>query len=74
MRRKLRGNWGRGQERGRSDRWKNKAKDDLMVNTIGTEPNAPIVYAPGSEHHHLTMSKIGRHGYRLDIEIDTYIR
>ena len=56
------------------DRWKTKEKDDLMVNTIVTEPNAPIVYAPGSEHHHLTMSKIGRHGYQLDIERDTYIR
>ena len=41
-------NWGRGQERGRMERCKTKAKDNLMVNTIGTEPNAPIAYAPGS--------------------------
>ena len=43
-----------------------------MVNTIEKEPNAPIVYALGSEHHHLTMSMIGRHGGQLDIERDTY--
>ena len=49
------------------DIWKTKTKDNLMVNTIGTEPNDPIVYNLGSEHHHLTMSKIGRHGGQLEI-------
>ena len=39
-----------------------------MVNTIGTEPNAPLYYAPASEHHRLTMSKIGVCGGQLEIE------
>ena len=56
------------------ERFKTKAKDNLMVNTVGTEPNSPISYAPGSEHHHLTMSTIGRHGGQLEKERDTYRR
>ena len=39
-----------------------------MVNTIGTEPNAPLTYALGSEHHHPIMSKLGGHGGRLERE------
>ena len=34
-----------------------------------TEPNDPLVYAPGLEPHHLIMSKLGEHTgqYKRDI-------
>ena len=35
--------------------------DNVEVNTIGTQKNNPLEYAPGSKHHHLNMSTIGRH-------------
>ena len=44
-----------------------------MINTIGTEPNDPLSYAPGSEHQHLNMSMVGGHGGQLDREIDIEI-
>ena len=40
----------------------NKTRDSLAVNIIGTDPNAPLAYAPGSEHHCSTISKLGGHG------------
>ena len=44
----------------------NKVKNDTVAfNTIETEPITPLDYAPGSEHHHLTMSMLGGHGCRL---------
>ena len=36
-------------------------------NTLGTEPNAPLAYAPGSKLHHQTMRMIGGHKGRLYI-------
>ena len=51
--------WWSGQYRGEIERCKTKAKDTVAVNTIGMEPNAPLAYDQGSEHHHPTMSIIG---------------
>ena len=33
--------------------------DTVSVNSIGTEPNYPLDYVTGLEHHCLTMSKLG---------------
>ena len=45
---------------------KNKASYSVYVDTIWTEPNAPLAYAPGLEHHRPTMSKLRGHGVRLE--------
>ena len=36
--------------------------------TIWTEPNDPLAYVTGSEHHHPTISKILGHGGQLERE------
>ena len=36
---------------------------------LGTEPNAPLAYAPGSELHNPIISILGGYGGRLDIYI-----
>ena len=42
-----------------------------MANVIlGTEPNDPLTYAPGSELHHPIVSMLG--GNRRRLEIDRY--
>ena len=42
--------------------------DDTAENIIlGTEPNAPLAYAPGLELHHPIMSTLGAHGVQLEI-------
>ena len=64
---------GGGRERRRRARWKTKARDTVEVNTIGTEPNAPLGYDTGSKHHRLNMSKMGGNGGRLYIYIYIYI-
>ena len=48
------------------ERRKTKARDNVAVNTIGTEPNDPLAYAPGLEHHQRTMSKLGGQGGQLE--------
>ena len=30
------------------------------------KPSDPLAYAPGLEHHHLTMSTLGGHGLQLE--------
>ena len=45
-----------------------------MVNTIWTEPNDPLAYAPVLEHHHLIMSMLGGHRCRLDRGITILIQ
>ena len=37
-----------------------------LLNTIGTNPSAPLASAPGFEPRHLTMSIIGGHGGLLE--------
>ena len=32
------------------------------------EPSNTLAYAPGLEHHHLTMNMLGGHGCRLERE------
>ena len=34
-------------------------EDNVSNLTLGTEPNAPLAYAPGLEHHHPIMSTLG---------------
>ena len=34
------------------------------------EPNAPLAYAPGMELHLPIMSNLGKHGGRLEIDIE----
>ena len=46
-------------------------EDNLAHVTIGTEPNAPLDYDPGLEHHHPIISNIGEHICRLDRERDS---
>ena len=58
-------------ERRWRERFNTKARYTVAVITIVTEPNAPLTYAPGSEHHHLIMSKLGGHGGRLERDRDT---
>ena len=36
--------------------------------TLGTEPNAPLAYAPVLKHHHPIMNTLGDPGGRLKIE------
>ena len=36
-----------------------------VFSNLGTEPSAPLYYAPGLEHCHPTMSILGGHGGRL---------
>ena len=46
------------------------ARDIVAFNTIGTDHNAPLASDLGSERHRLTMSKLGRNGGSLEIDID----
>ena len=43
-------------------------EDNVSHITLGTEPNAPLSYAPGLELHHLIMSTLGEHGGKLERE------
>ena len=64
------GNQGGGADRGGGDTdGKETATEDylsgqdtVVTTTLGTEPNDPLVYAPGLELHHPIMSKLGEHG------------
>ena len=47
-----------------------KAKDTVAVNTIETEDNAPLAYAPGLEHQHPTMGKLVGNGVQLERDRD----
>ena len=60
---------GNGRERIRRECHNAKARDTVVVNSLGTEPKAPPTYAPGSEHHQPNMIKIGWGGGQLDIYI-----
>ena len=44
----------------------NRWEDTVANIIIGTEPNDPLVYAPGLEIYHLIMSMLGGHGDRLE--------
>ena len=55
------GGYGRGGDRDRLSQW----EDNVEKLTLGTEPNAPLAYDPGLEHHHLIMSTLGYPGGRL---------
>ena len=48
----------------------------ITLNTIRVEPNAPLDYTPGTEHHHPIMSTIMGQGGQLarEKEIDTSIK
>ena len=37
-------------------------EDNVANATLGTEPNAPLAYALGLEHHHPIMSMLGEPG------------
>ena len=41
-------------------------EDNVANINVGTEPNAPIDYAPKLEHHHPIMSMLGDHRGRLE--------
>ena len=43
-------------------------EDNVTHMTLGTEPNHPLSYAMGLEHHHPIMSTLGDTGGRLDRE------
>ena len=60
------GNKGSGRERIWRERHKTKAKDTVAVNTIETNPNTPLSYALGSEHHCPNMIRIEDHGGQLE--------
>ena len=36
-------------------------EDAVVIITLGTAPNAPLVYARGLELHHPIMGKLGEH-------------
>ena len=40
------------------------------INTLGTEPNAPLEYTPGKEIYCPIMSTLGGHISRLEREIE----
>ena len=40
-------------------------EDNVAHLTLGTEPNSPLDYALGLEHHHMITSMFGEHGGRL---------
>ena len=56
---------GCGWERIQMDSHNSKVRDNLVVNTIGMEPNATLASDTGSEHHHTTMNKPGGQGGQL---------
>ena len=59
------GRYGRGRDRERISLW----GDNLANLNLGTEPNAPLYYAPVLEHHHQIMSTLGEPRGRLEREI-----
>ena len=56
------GGYGRDRDRDVLSRW----EDNLAHVTLGTEPNAPLTYAPLLEHHHPVVIILGDPGGRLD--------
>ena len=55
-----------GRERRRRESCNTKERDTAAVITIGTEPNSPLAYAPGLEHHRPTIIKIWGNEYQLE--------
>ena len=51
-------------ERGGLSWW----EDNIAHVTLGTDPNAPLAYAPGLELHHPIMSMLGEYRGRLERE------
>ena len=45
-------------------------KDNVAKLTLGTEPNTPLDYDPGLEHHNPIMISLRDPRGRIDIEID----
>ena len=43
------------------------------LNTLVTDHGDPLAYAPGSDHHHLTISMLGSHGGQLERYIESFI-
>ena len=48
-------------------------EDNVAQVTLGTDPNDPLAYAPGLEHHHPIMSMIGDPGGKLERDIYIYL-
>ena len=46
---------------------------NVATSTVGMYPSAPLASTLGLEPHHLTMSMLGVHRCRLEIEIYIYI-
>ena len=59
--------WGGGV--GQRQRRVNLGEDNISNITLGTEPNSPLVYALGLEHHHPIMSTLGKLEGILEREI-----
>ena len=59
------GGGGRDVDGNRLSRW----EDNLLNLTLGTDPNYPLVCAPGLERYHPIMSTIGDTGGRLERDI-----
>ena len=57
---------GRGGDGYRFNQW----GDNIENIALGTEPNAPLAYDPGLEHHQPIMSTFGEPGGRLERERD----
>ena len=49
-------------------------EDNVAQVTLGTEPNAPLAYDPGLEHHHPIMSTLREPGGQLEIERERYLK
>ena len=47
-------------------------EDNVSKTTLGTEPNAPLAYDPGLEHHYPITITIGDPGGQLYIERERY--
>ena len=56
------GGYGRDGDGGRLSRW----EDNIENLTLRTEPNSPLDYALGLEHHHLIMGTLGEPGVWLE--------
>ena len=56
------GGYGRDRDRDVLRRW----EDNLAHVTLGTEPNAPLAYAPVLENHHPVVIILGDPGGRLE--------
>ena len=69
------GGGGGGGIRTRKRRTQTKLGEDNVENlTLRTDPNAPLTYAPGLEHHHQIISTLGDTGGQLKIEREIEIQ